>query len=463
MSKLITISFKLNGGRATVITPPAISLQRVLREGFQLTGTKNGCGEGECGACSVLVDGFAVNSCLVPICQVEGRSVLTIEAFDDGSDELTHPLLSNLVKAGGVQCGFCTPGMVISAAGLLGRNPSPTLDAIKEALAGNLCRCTGYSKIFKAVQSAKADFYMPNPPNRDYHCEIREIDPVDVIPLKHIEEIDNLDVLDSWDLRFLAGGTDLMVMKNQHNSGKTGDLWIDLSQCSELRGIRFDSGRLHIGSGVTWADLIHDPYIRQYAPALAIAARQVGSTQIRARGTLGGNLGNASPAGDSFPVLVALGADVSTRSPDGKHRRIPVENLVLRPGKTCLQTGECITDVSFPVESRIVSGFFKSVPRCAQALAKVSVAIAMRIEDGRIYNPRIALGAVGPKIMRVENAEQFLEGRAVDAPGIEDIISASVESATPADDFRATRSYRVRMIEVGIRRIMRDLLSGVRP
>ncbi len=250
----------------------------------------------------------------------------------------------------------------MSVAGLLGRNPGPTPDAIREALAGNLCRCTGYSKIFKAVQNARENFYFPCPPDREYHCEIREIDPVDVIPLKNLDELDDLGVLDSWDLRFLAGGTDLMVMKNQHRLSKAGDLWIDLSHCNELRNIHIEEGRLHIGSGVTWFDLIHDPHIRQYAPALTVAARQVGSTQIRARGTLGGNLGNASPAADSFPVLTALGAEAQTWAPNGQHRRIPVEELASSPGKTCLHTGECITEVSLPVDGRVASGFFKSVP-----------------------------------------------------------------------------------------------------
>ncbi|MCD4653706.1 (2Fe-2S)-binding protein, partial [bacterium] len=143
----MTISFKLNGGSATVTVPPAITLQRVLRDGLKLTGTKNGCGEGECGACTILLDGVAVNSCLVPACQAEGRTIYTIESFDDGGNQASHPLLKSMIDYGAVQCGFCTPGIIMSAAGLLLRNPCPTIDAIKEALAGNLCRCTGYEKI----------------------------------------------------------------------------------------------------------------------------------------------------------------------------------------------------------------------------------------------------------------------------------------------------------------------------
>jgi xanthine dehydrogenase small subunit len=460
MSRQTSISFKLNGGTATVSAPPATSLIRVLRDGLHLTGTKNGCGEGECGACTVLVDGLAVNACLFPVCQAEGRTILTIEAFDDGSQTLAHPLLKALVSHGAVQCGFCTPGVVMSAAGLFSRNPAPTRDAIREALAGNLCRCTGYNRIFQAVQTAKQGFEMPNPSHKEYICDIRETDPIDVIPLKNLEELENLGVLDSWDLRFVAGGTDLMVLKNRHDYTKTGDVWIDLSQCPEIHAIRVENSHVYIGAGVTWADLIHDPHIRQYAPALVSAARQVGSTQIRHRGTLGGNLGNASPAGDAFPPLVALGAEVHTRSPDGLHRIIAVENLVVRPGKTCLKTGECIAEISIPIETKTVSGFFKSVPRCAQALAKVSISIACKIDAGTIHSPRIALGAVGPGVIRATRAEQLLDNRPVNAPGVDDIVSACIDSVTPVDDFRATKNYRIRMIEVGIRRLLNKLFSS---
>lgn len=459
MSKRQTIAFQLNGGQAAVTVPPAVSLQRVLRDVLDLTGTKNGCGEGECGACTVLLDGVAVNSCLVPVCQVEGRTVHTIEAFDDGGPMPSHPLLRAMVEQGAVQCGFCTPGVVMSAAGLLMRNPAPSLDDIKESLAGNLCRCTGYDAIFKAVQSIRSEFKLPSPVYREYRGEITETDPVDVIPMKNLEELESLDLLDSWDLRFLAGGTDLMVTKNNGPSGSAGDMWIDLSHCTELQQIGIQDGELRIGSGVTWAELIRDAHIRQYAPAIAQAAAQVGSAQIRAKGTLGGNLANASPAGDSFPVLAALGAAAVTVTPNGGTRTIPVEELVVRPGKTCLHVGECITEIRLPVETGIHSGFFKSVPRCAQALAKVSVAMALKIDDGIIRSARVALGAVGPNVMRVENAEQYLEGRPVDSPGIDDIVSASVEVATPIDDFRATRDYRVRMIEVGVRRIMAEILK----
>ena len=146
------VTFTINGETRTVATPPLARLLDVLRHELVLTGTKEGCGEGECGACSVILDGELVNSCLVPVAQAEGATVVTIEGLAQG--DALHPLQRAFVQLGGAQCGICTPGMILAAAHLTARNPHPTLDEVKEGLSGNLCRCTGYARIFAAVLEA---------------------------------------------------------------------------------------------------------------------------------------------------------------------------------------------------------------------------------------------------------------------------------------------------------------------
>jgi aerobic carbon-monoxide dehydrogenase small subunit len=146
------ISFQVNGTEREVDEPPLRRALDVLRETLRLTGTKEGCGEGECGACSILVDGEVVNSCLIPICQLQNVNVITVEGL--ARDGRFDPLQQAFLELGGAQCGICTPGMLIAARALLDANASPTRDEIKEAIAGNLCRCTGYVKIIDAIEQA---------------------------------------------------------------------------------------------------------------------------------------------------------------------------------------------------------------------------------------------------------------------------------------------------------------------
>jgi carbon-monoxide dehydrogenase small subunit len=148
----VEISFTVNGERKTVRAHPMERLLDVLRQQFRLTGTKEGCGEGECGSCAVLMDGILVNSCLVPVLQAAGSTVVTIEGLAAG--ETLHVLQEAFLECGGAQCGICTPGMILAAVHLLNGTPKPTMEEIREGLSGNLCRCTGYSQIVEAVERA---------------------------------------------------------------------------------------------------------------------------------------------------------------------------------------------------------------------------------------------------------------------------------------------------------------------
>jgi carbon-monoxide dehydrogenase small subunit len=146
------VSFTVNGEAKKVLAHPMERLLDVLRDDLRLTGAKEGCGEGECGSCSVLLDGILVNSCLIPVVQANGASVVTIEGMS--AHHLMKPLQEAFLQCGGAQCGICTPGMILAAVHLLEKKPEPALADIREGLAGNLCRCTGYMQIFEAVTRA---------------------------------------------------------------------------------------------------------------------------------------------------------------------------------------------------------------------------------------------------------------------------------------------------------------------
>ena len=151
--KKVSVSFTLNGDLVTAEVPPSWTLLKTLREYFELTGSKEGCGVGECGACTVIIDGDAINSCIYPILEVEGKSVTTIEGVAS-KDGTLHSLQKAFLENNGVQCGFCTSGMIMSAKALLDHNPDPTEDEVRASIAGNLCRCTGYVQIVESIEKA---------------------------------------------------------------------------------------------------------------------------------------------------------------------------------------------------------------------------------------------------------------------------------------------------------------------
>jgi carbon-monoxide dehydrogenase small subunit len=150
---VVEIRFTLNGEPVSARVSPVLPVARLLRETFDLTGTKPGCGEGECGACTILLDGDAVNSCLLPAARIDGREVVSIEGLEapDGS---LHPVQRAFIEAGAVQCGFCMPGMIMRTVAFLQDHPRPTADEIARSIEGNLCRCTGYVKIQQAIRFA---------------------------------------------------------------------------------------------------------------------------------------------------------------------------------------------------------------------------------------------------------------------------------------------------------------------
>src|SRR5258706_1287440 len=313
MAELVDVALSVNrkAFRRKVRTDQR--LLDVLREDLRLTGAKEGCGKGECGACTVLVDGQAVDACLMMAYQADGASVETIEGLADGA---LHPLQESFIETGGVQCGICIPGMILAAKAIVDEHPGATADQVREGLAGNLCRCTGYTKIFSAVAQAATSPRLTKPrrflvaPAAPRYFRPRSLEEALEILAARAEEV-----------RPLAGGTDILVKAKDGVENRAA--LFDLTGVPEIKGIEEKDGYVWIGAATTHAEMMRSAVVATAAPALPAACAFIGGPQIRNRGTLGGNLANASPAADTVPPLFVADAIVEVASVSGR-RDVPI-------------------------------------------------------------------------------------------------------------------------------------------
>jgi xanthine dehydrogenase small subunit len=447
------IEFTVNGQPQTVETDPRETLLFVLRECLGLRGTKYGCGEGECGACTVILNGRAVASCLVKAGQAQGAQILTIEGMAE--DPIGRHLVDAFVENGAVQCGFCTPGFVLSARALLAENPAPAVGGIRQALTGNLCRCTGYKKIVEAV--AAAGERVGSEGREATHGEAGQR-PVHITGLHTTgfvrpESLDEALALlaQEGDWLIVSGGTDAGVKFEHHLKERR---WLDLSGLDELQAIAEDDEAITVGGGVRYTDLVRSAPVRQWAKPLVQAARQVGGMQIQNVGTLAGNLVNGSPAADAVPPLVVLDAVAVLCSAQGQ-RSVPVVELATGPGQTSIAPDEILTQVVIPKPRTHTAGdgqeiaFFEKLgPRKAQTIAIASVALRGWLDrgQGRLMDVRVALGAVAPTVMLAPRTAGHLMGGPLTEERILEAGEIAAQECRPIDDLRGSAVYRRRLV-----------------
>jgi len=440
-----------------------------LREQLQRTGTKEGCAEGDCGACVVMVgeldaagtgvDYVATNACIQLLPSLDGKSVKTVESLKK-PDGTLHPVQEEMVKCHGSQCGFCTPGIVMSLVNMVQTNTQPSRIEITDALSGNLCRCTGYAPIIDAATKAcekKAALKIDDSADIDLLKEIKrpstptmsldgEIIVQPVVRTKKGNEFDSPSTLSEVadylvkhpTTTLLAGSTDVGLQVNKQFSRPDHIMY--LGNVKELRQIGETDKAWRIGAAVSLTQV--ETLVAKAYPDFAEVLRRFGSPPIRSTATLAGNIANGSPIGDTMPCLMALGATLVLRRGD-KSRRVSLDNFYTGMKKNVLEAGEFIEAIELP---KPVSGqvfrAHKISKRFEQDISATCAAITYSLKAGKLSGVKLAYNGLAPSPCRAPKLEAVLEGKAPSDVKAADLDAAITASFTARDGLRATWAYR---------------------
>jgi xanthine dehydrogenase small subunit len=464
------IRFYYRGAVHTVdgVSPTQTVLQH-LREDLHCTGTKEGCAEGDCGACTVvlasLVDGQdgaqvelkTVNSCIQFTPTLDGKALFTVEDVQQ-ADGTLHPVQQALVECHGSQCGFCTPGFVMSLWGLyLNHDAQPcSRKQVDDALSGNLCRCTGYRPIIEAAQRMTA---LPKVPfDRAALAAIlqglqRSQGTSYTVGGRYFHSPRTLDELAALrasrpQALMLAGSTDVGLWVTKHL--RELDDIIYLGNVAELKAMTMDGAMLEVGAGVT----LNDAYgaVCRHYPQLGDMWQRFASLPIRNAGTLGGNVANGSPIGDSMPWMIALGSEVVLRSQTGR-RVLALDAFYLDYMKKDLRQGEFVEAVRIPLpRANVQFRAYKLAKRFDQDISAVCAAFAFELDGGTVRQARIAFGGMAATAKRAPQAEAVLQGQPWDEAHLLDAMAALARDYAPLSDMRASSAYRMAAAQNLLRR-----------
>jgi xanthine dehydrogenase small subunit len=457
------IRFVLDGKMETIAgVERTKSVLNYLRENLRRTGTKEGCAEGDCGACTVVVaeldgDGVrarTVNACLQFVPVLDGKALFTVESIRQPNGHL-HPAQEAMVLCHGSQCGFCTPGFVMSLWGLYVEHPPgterPDDRLVRTALTGNLCRCTGYRPIIEAGHKM---FDLP-PAAFDREALRRQLLAIQrdrgleyaaagrrFFAPRMLAELVTLRAAHP-DATLLAGNTDVGLWVNKQLRD-LGDI-VYTGEVAELKSIVQSTESIRIGAAVT----LEDAYaaLARHYPELTEMWARFASPPIRNAGTLGGNVANGSPIGDSMPALIALGATVVLRSTRGP-RTLAMENLYLAYQKKAMAPDEVLEAVEVPLPAANQRfRTYKISKRYDSDISAVCAAFALRLDGDTIAECRIAFGGMAPTPKRAANAEAALVGQAWTEAAARAAGAVLAQDFAPLTDMRASAAYRLKIAQ----------------
>lgn len=457
------ISFYCNKDLIETDINPAATVLDFIRNYRHLTGTKEGCREGDCGACTVLVGKLkgqdihydSVNSCIMPLVQVNGKYIITIEGLC--SSELTL-LQQEFINEAAVQCGFCTPGFLISLTAYLLNHESYDYNDAVDSVAGNICRCTGHIPIKRALKSVieslrdKRKSIKPDPGNLsflinngiipEYFYSVHE-------KLKRIkdrlgekETNTPVDRINTKGL-YLAGGTDLYIQKAsdllnseidfEKDNGNGKSVWLNEDKC-------------FIDAGLTISGLQESGIIQKIIPDIKEYLKLFGSQPIRNRATIGGNIINASPIGDITCILLALDANLHFTG-NMSERTVPLKKFFKGYKILDKSSDEILNTVSFKLPNDNFHFSFEKVSKRTHLdIASVNTAIGLQIKNNIITDANISAGGVAPVPFYFYSTRDYLIAKSVDKDTVLRAIDLALSEVKPIDDVRGSKAYKTLLL-----------------
>jgi xanthine dehydrogenase small subunit len=438
------IEFILNDQKISTDNPSGALLLDFIRYEKALTGTKVGCREGDCGACTVLIGSLEnediqyqqITSCLVPLGNVHGKHVVTIEGLNL---ESLSPVQQQLVDASGTQCGFCTVGFVVSLSGYCLSKAKPSYAEAIASIDGNICRCTGYKSIERAAQQIVHSIQDMDPSNTlDWLVKNKFIPSYFKRIPNRLKEIPPLES-SGTEYQIVGGGTDLYVQKpDTLVQNKIRPLGLNQA----LRFVHIENDLCKIGGATTMTDLLNSKDFNRLFPRFPAHAKLISSTPIRNMSTLAGNFVNASPIGDMTAFFLALDARI-TLEENKKVRGIPLKEFYRGYKTLDKSTNEIISSVSFPVPSvESHFNFEKVSKRTHLDIASVNSAAQIRLLDGQINEVHLSAGGVAPIPLYLHETCAYLNGREVSVRTIHEASQILQEEISPISDVRGTMEYK---------------------